>query len=280
MEADTERVGGLPRRHQQFGDLVGLGAELGGEAELRMVRRDAQAHEQVQILRAFGRADDLFELVERVERESAHAMLPISFGNRFLGLHRVHEAERRLRQRARNEADLGDRRDVIMGDTRIPQHAQQVGRRIRLDRIHGRAGKSLDEETRCAPRGMRADKRNRFDRRKCLNQPVGAMMLVQLKGPPKITLNIQGCLAVIGSPPGAAGCAYMAGGLPCKDPPSQFCNAMVTGEVEPGPIRVKPRRAAQCETSTRQGFVVALETAHSQSRKGPPRHGVSRRRES
>src|SRR3546814_5767219 len=73
-----------------------------------------------------------------------------------------------------------------MGNTRIPQQTQQVGRRIRLDRVHGRAGKSLDEETRCAPRGMRADKRDRFDRRKCLNQPVGAMILVQLKGPPKI----------------------------------------------------------------------------------------------
>src|SRR3546814_5097462 len=119
-----------------------------------------------------------------------------------------------------------------MGDTRIPQHAQEVGRRIRLDRIHGRAGKSLDEETRRAPRGVRADKRNRFDRRKCLNQPVGAMMLVQLKGPPKITLNIQGCLAVIGSPPGAAESAYMGGGPPCKDPSAQCCNAVVTAEVK------------------------------------------------
>src|SRR3546814_7874538 len=38
-------------------------------------------------------------------------------------------------------------------------------------------------------RSMRADKRNRFDRRKCLNQPVGAMFLVQFKGPPKVKLN-------------------------------------------------------------------------------------------
>ena len=93
---------------------------------------------------------------------------------------------------------------VEMGDPAVPQGAQQLGRRIRLDRIHGRAGKPVDEETRRARRGVRTDKRDRFDRRKCLNQPVGAMMLVQLKGPPKITLDLQGCLAVIGSPPGAA----------------------------------------------------------------------------
>src|SRR3546814_13941148 len=76
MEADAERIGGLARRHQQFGDLVGLGAELRGEAELRMIGRHAKPDQQVQILRAFGRADDLFELVERVEREGAYAMLP------------------------------------------------------------------------------------------------------------------------------------------------------------------------------------------------------------
>src|SRR3546814_2170798 len=111
--------------------------------------------------------------------------------------------------------------------------------------MHGRAGKSRDEETRCAPRGVRADKRNRFDRRKCLNQPVGAMMLVQLKGPPKITLNIQGCLAVIGSPPGAAESAYMGGGPPCKDPSAQFCNVMVT-------VASKRGRGAQSGAKARQ----------------------------
>src|SRR3546814_6208527 len=93
MEADAERIGGLARRHQQFGDLVGLGAELRGEAELRMIGRHAKPDQQVQILRAFGRADDLFELVERVEREGAYALLPIGFGNRFLGLYRVRSEE-------------------------------------------------------------------------------------------------------------------------------------------------------------------------------------------
>src|SRR3546814_6638068 len=92
VEADAERVGRLARRHQQVGDLFGFGAELGGEAELRMVGRDAQAYQQVQVLGARGRADDLLELVHRVEREGPHAVFPIGFGNRFLGLHRMHEA--------------------------------------------------------------------------------------------------------------------------------------------------------------------------------------------
>src|SRR3546814_2144457 len=125
-----------------------------------MVRRNAQTHEQIEILRTLGRADDLFELVERVEREGANAMFPIGFGNGFLGLYGVHEAERRPWQRARDAAHLGARGDVIMGDTRITQHAPEVGRRIRLDRIQSRAWKLLDEETRRAPRGVRADKRS------------------------------------------------------------------------------------------------------------------------
>jgi len=254
MKADAERVGSLPRRHQQFGDVFRLGAELGGKAELRVIRRDAQAHQQIEVRRPFGRADDLFELVHRVEREGAHAMLPIGFGNRFLGLDRVHEAERGLGKRARDEANLGNRGDVIMGDARIPEHAQEVGRRIRLDRIKGRAGKSLDEETRCAPRGMRADKRNRFDRRKCLNQPVGAMMLVQLKGPPKLNGKRQGCLAVIGSPPGAAGSAYMAGGSPCKAPWTQFCNVTVT-------VRTRGVRARRRDDNWRNQLSRALKSS-------------------
>src|SRR3546814_19973177 len=74
------------------------------------------------------------------------------FRSRFLGLHRMHEAQRRPRKGARHQSHLGDRGDVIMGHAGIPQQTQQVGRRIRLDRIQGRAGKTLDEEPRRAPR--------------------------------------------------------------------------------------------------------------------------------
>src|SRR3546814_1595198 len=75
------------------------------------------------------------------------------------------------------------------------------------------------------------------------------MMLVQLKGPPKITLNIQGCLAVIGSPPGAAESAYMGGGSPCKDPSAQFCNVIVTvaskrGRGAPSGAKARKEHAA------------------------------------
>ena len=43
-----------------------------------------------------------------------------------------------------------------MRDALLPQDADQVGRGIRLDRIHRLAGKRLDKETRGAGRSMRA----------------------------------------------------------------------------------------------------------------------------
>ena len=100
VEADAERVGRLAGGEQQRLHLVRLGAELGGEAELGMLRADPQADEQVEVGRgdAVGRggADDLLQLVERVEAEGAHAVLEIGLGDGFLGLHRVHEAQGRL----------------------------------------------------------------------------------------------------------------------------------------------------------------------------------------
>jgi hypothetical protein len=39
----------------------------------------------------------------------------------------VHEAQRRLRQQRAHQPHLGDRGDVEMGDSRIPQDLQQLG---------------------------------------------------------------------------------------------------------------------------------------------------------
>ena len=140
-------------------DFARVGAELRRQAELGMVRADADADEQVEVGRGDavgrGRADDLVELLERVEAEGPHAMLEIGFGDRFLGLHRVHEAQDRLGQRLADQPDLADRGDVVMGDARVPQDPQQVGRGVRLDRIERAAGELLDEEAGSAPRGMR-----------------------------------------------------------------------------------------------------------------------------
>ena len=133
MEADAERVGRLAGGEQQRLHVARVGAELGGKAELRMVRADADAHQQVEIARGNavgrGRADDLVQLFERVEAEGLHAMLEIGLGDGFLGLHRVHEAEHRLGQSFVDQADLADRRDVVMRDARVPQDPQQVRRR-------------------------------------------------------------------------------------------------------------------------------------------------------
>ena len=91
-------------------------------------------------------------------------MVEIGLGDRFLGLHRVHEAEHGLGQRLVDQADLGDRGDVIMRDAGVPQDLQQVGRRIGLDRIERAARKLLDEEAGSAARGMRTQQRDRLDR--------------------------------------------------------------------------------------------------------------------
>ena len=54
-------------------------------------------------------------------------MLEIGFGDGFLGLHRVHEALHGFGQRLVDEADLADRRDVIMGNARVPQDLSRSG---------------------------------------------------------------------------------------------------------------------------------------------------------
>ena len=73
---------------------------------------DANAHQQVEIARSdargAGRANDLLQLLDRIEAEGLHAMLEIGFGDDFLGLHRVHEADHRLRQGVVDQADLSD----------------------------------------------------------------------------------------------------------------------------------------------------------------------------
>ena len=119
--------------------LARLGAELGGEAELGMLRADPQADQQVEIGRRDavrrGRADDLLQLLERIEAEGLHAMLEIGLGDGFLGLHRVHEARAPPPAASRHQAHFADRGDVIMRDALVPQDPQQVRRRIGLDRI-------------------------------------------------------------------------------------------------------------------------------------------------
>src|SRR4026208_1548808 len=72
--------------------------------------RLAVARERVEIGRGNaigrGRADDLGELILRIEREGLHAMAEIGLGNDFLGLDRVHEALDGLGQRLGDQADL------------------------------------------------------------------------------------------------------------------------------------------------------------------------------
>ena len=79
MEADAERVRGLAGRHQQRLHLGGLGAELRGEAQLRMIGGDADPHQQVEIGRRTPSVarDDLLQLLLGVEREGADIVVEI-----------------------------------------------------------------------------------------------------------------------------------------------------------------------------------------------------------
>ena len=51
-----------------------------------------------------------------------------------------------------------------MRDAGVPQDLEQVGRRVRLDRIERAARKLLDEEAGGATRGVRTQQRDRLDR--------------------------------------------------------------------------------------------------------------------
>jgi hypothetical protein len=163
MEADAERVRRLAGCEEQLLHLAGLRAELGSKAELGVIGGHADADAQVQILRAVGGADDLFELIHRVEREGANAKR-IGFGDRLLGFHRVHEAELRFGKRFRHQPHFGERGDVVMRHAAVPKDAKQVRGRVRLHRIERAARKLLNEEAGGAPGGVRTKQRNRLNR--------------------------------------------------------------------------------------------------------------------
>src|SRR4030095_13578201 len=131
-----------------------------------MVGADSKAHEQIEVAGrqtvGGGGADDLSELVERVEAESPHPMLEICLGNRLLGLHRMHETQGGLRQRLGDQPYFAKRRDVVMRNARIPQDLQQLRRGIGLHRIERLARKLLDEESGSAPGGARTKEGDRF----------------------------------------------------------------------------------------------------------------------
>src|SRR3546814_514679 len=103
----------------------------------------------------------------------------------FLGLDRVHEAELRLiPQRLRDKAHFRDGRHVEMRDSASEQGADQIGRRIRFDRIERAPRKLLGKEAGGPGRSLGSNKRYRSCRFEGGRYPQRAMMLVQLKGPP------------------------------------------------------------------------------------------------
>ncbi|MCY1170694.1 hypothetical protein D9M73_107810 [compost metagenome] len=164
MEADAERIRCLASAEQQFLGLTRCRAEFRREAQLAMLRRHAKADAQRQVFGVIGRVDDLLQLFHAVERKRLHAIVEIGRADRFGCLDRVHEAQGRLGERFRNQTHFRDRRDVEMGDARIPQNLQELRRRIRFHGIHRTTRELLCEEpgrTRCR---MRTNQRDRLNR--------------------------------------------------------------------------------------------------------------------
>ena len=180
----------LARLLQQLGRLGQIAAEFRREAEFGVFARYAQPHAEPQILRCFtclvtAGLDDLLQLLDRIEAEGAHAMHVIGFADRAGCLDRVHEAQRRAGQRGANQPHFRDRSDVVMRHAIVPQHLDQVGRRIRLYRIERLARKLLDEEAGGSRSGVRAIEDDRFVRLESANYGPGVRICDQLKGPPK-----------------------------------------------------------------------------------------------
>ena len=128
---------------------------------------NAEPDAQRQILRGIGGADNLFELFARVERKGADAMIEIGLTDGLFGLDRMHEMERCRRKKFADKANLGNRRDIIIGDPAVPQQSDQIGRRVGLDGIKRAARKLFDKKARGARRCVRTNKRNRLNRALC-----------------------------------------------------------------------------------------------------------------
>ena len=216
VEADAQPVAMLAGQREQFRRLAQFDAEFGGERQLRIFAGNAQAHQQAQVLRRFAviaatGIDDLFQLLDRIETEGLYAMRVIGLTDRARGLDRVHEAQRRLRQRRARQPHLGNRGDIVMGDAVVPQDLQQFGRRVRLHRIERLAGEFLAEESCSTGSGVRSVEDDRLVRLEIADYRTCVRVDVQLKGPPKRflrTMKRQAALR-LGSPLGAAGAAHI-----------------------------------------------------------------------
>jgi hypothetical protein len=128
----------------------------------------------------------------------------------------VHEAQFGVRQKLVHQPHFAKRSDVIMGNSSIPQQLQQSRRGIGLYGVQRLALKLLGEETGSTSRSVRAKERDRFVRAEGADYSQCVRIFVQLKGPPKNNVKQQGCLAVIGSPPGAAEGAYKSTAMNVK----------------------------------------------------------------
>ena len=95
---------------------------------------------------------------------SSGAALEIGFGDRLLGLHRVHEAEHGIRQRVVDQAHLADGRDVIVSHALAPQDPEEVGGWVGLHGIERAPRELLCEEPGRAPCSVRAEERHRLGR--------------------------------------------------------------------------------------------------------------------
>ena len=191
MKRDAERLGGLPRLHEQADGRSAGDPELVLERNDRVDRRHCDAHPQRQVGRATGFVDDLLQLVLAVERERAAAEQERA-ADRVTRLHRMHEMEGCVGDRL-GVLELGQRGDVEVADAGAIKRADQEWRAVRLVGVRDVTLKMAEEPTRRAPRGVGAKADDRLLGLASGDQRRGRLKCLHPMGPPPVEPDRASC---------------------------------------------------------------------------------------
>ncbi len=172
MEAQAEPRRDAARLAQQFDGQLRRGPELAGQIIGRLALGHGKADIEAEIGGAVGRGDDLVDLLGRIEREVAHAIIGIGLPDEGGGLDRMHVVDLRLGEELANDPDLARGSTVEMPDAAAPQGAQDHRLGIALHGVENVAREIGDEAGGGCLHHMRADAIEGFDRTQLIDQTI------------------------------------------------------------------------------------------------------------